>query len=337
MAKAQIGTSILALTLIMSACLEDGERGNPLDPLSSNFVDEGQVSGRVTQRSLAGVSGSLVQLTPGGLTSVTDGSGSFSISDVPSGSYTVTVEAAGYVNAVDTISVAPGVPVAANFELNGLPILESWTVNTAHISRWWPLEDLFQVEFVVQASDIDGVFDVDKVWLDIPDYGFADTLLTTQTTGTFARTLNDLDLPTTTIHALLGRPMLLSVRDHLSDIVTTPDLRLVRIIDETPEAVEEAFQNGPQDCLQGQSGSGVVPLIEWKPLFLPYPFTHRVDIIRVDSGLETLVERIDNIPFDETSVVATPLPDGEYYWTVAVVDEFMNRSRSKQVGFCIIP
>ncbi len=323
---------MLLLAFATSACLEDADRGNPLDPLSPNFMDEGQVAGRVLDRSLTGIGGSRVTLSPGGFNVTSDGSGNFSFSGIPTGAYTVTSDATGYETSSDTITVTLGRVAQVNFELNGLPILEDWTINTAHVSRWWPLEDLFQIEIAARASDVDGVFDVERVWLEIPEYTFADTLLATQTVGSFARTIPDLELPTSTLHSLLGRPMHLSVRDGLSVIVSSPAVQLVRVIDETPEAVDEAFQTNPQDCLQG-----IAPLIQWRPLFLPYSFTHRVDIIRVDSGLESLVDRIEGIPSDQTSLSVSPLPEGEYYWTVAVVDEFKNRSRSKQVGFCVIP
>ncbi len=325
----------VALVVTTSACLEDAERGNPLDPLADNFVDEGEVSGRVVNRSLSGIAGGTVRLEPGGRTASTDGAGTYALQGVSSGDYAVLVEADRYTASSKTVSVAPGVPATADFELNGLPVLEEWTINTAHISRWWPLEDLFQIEITAMASDVDGIFDLDRVWLEIPDYAFADTLLTTPEAGTFAKTLPELGLPTTTIHSLLGLPMHLSARDRLDMTVSSPPVQLVRVIDETPVAVDEAFQTGSQDCLVDQNG-GAAPLIEWNPLFLPYAFTHRVDVIRVDAGLETLVERIDDLPSNATRASATPLPPGEYYWTVAVVDEFQNRSRSKQVGFCII-
>ncbi len=327
----------LALVVLASACLEDAERGNPLDPLSDDFVDAGQVSGRVVSRSLSGVAAVTVRLEPGGLATTTDGTGSYSLQGVPSGDYTVVVEAEGYSTTASSVTVAPGVPATADFELNGLPMLAEWTISTAHISRWWPLEDLFQIEITAVASDVDGIFDLDKVWLEIPDFSFADTLSSTAEVGTFAKTLPELGLPTTTIHSLLGRLMHISVRDKQDMTINSPSVQLVRVIDETPEAVDEAFQTGPQDCLIEQPGVGAVPLIEWKPLFLPYSFTHRVDIVRVDAGLETPVERIDDISSSQTTAGAAPLPAGEYYWTVAVVDEFQNRSRSKQVGFCIIP
>jgi hypothetical protein len=335
MSRLQFHILALAMVATSSACLQDGDRGNPLDPLSPNFEDEGSIGGRVVNRSLAGVAGVSVHLVPGGMRTSTDGSGSFLLQGVPSGTYTVVAEAETYSSSSDTVTVSPGVPVDVAFELNGLPVLQNWTINTAHISRWWPLEDLFQIEIAADASDVDGIFDVDRVWLEIPDYAFADTLSATQVAGKFAKTLPEIVLPTPTLHSLLGRSMHLSVRDQLDQVVSSPAVQLVRVIDETPTAVAEAL--GPQDCLTETPGIGAVPLIAWNPLFLPFLFTHRIDIIRVDAGLESLVEQINGIPPDVSSATATPLPAGEYYWTVAVVDEYMNRSRSKQVGFCIVP
>ncbi len=324
-------TSGAALSVfLVTGCLSDAERSNPLDPLAPNFVDEGGVTGRITNRSLTGVSGSDVALSPGGFSSVTSNDGSYAIMGVPTGRYTLSVTSQDYASAADTVEIKLGVAVNSDLELNGLPRFESWTINTAHVSRWWPLEDLFQIEMSVQVNDADGVFDVDRVWMEIPSLSFADTLLVTQTTGLYARTLPEPSLPTSTLHSLMGTPMTLLVRDQLDAVVASPTFQLVRVIDETPEAVEEAFQSDPQDCV-------AAPLVKWKDVFLPYPFTFRVDVVRLDAGIESLVEQIEDISSDSTNVIVTALPPGEYYWTVAVVDNFKNRSRSKQVGFCITP
>ncbi len=327
-ARSHITLSAVLSVFLATGCLSDAERSNPLDPLAPNFVDEGGVAGRITNRALSGVAGSRVTLSPGRFTSLTSADGSYNIAGVPTGRYTLSVTSEDYATATDTVEVTLGVAVNSDLELNGLPRLESWTINTAHVSRWWPLDDLFQMEMSVQVDDGDGVFDVSRVWMEIPSMAFADTLLVTQTTGLYGRTLPESSLPTPTLHTLLGTPMTLLVRDQLNTVVASPPFQLVRVIDETPEAVEEAFQTDPQDCV-------VAPLVKWKDVFLPYPFSYRVDVVRLDAGIESLVERVENIPSDSTNVTVSTVPPGDYYWTVAVVDNFKNRSRSKQVGFCI--
>lgn len=328
-------TLCTALLIPLTGCLGDAEHGNPLDPLAPQFVDEGYISGRIQNRSLSGIAGVTVTATPGASSAVTSEDGEFMIDELPAGKYVVTTLSTEYETGVDTVHVSLIQPGRADFELNGMPRLESITVNTAHVSRWWPLEDLYQMEVSVVADDADGVFDLDKVWVEIPTLQFSDTMQVTQTPGHFVRTIEETDLPSGTIHALLGTPMELHANDQQGALVISPTVQLVRVIDATPEASDAAFQFGSPNCLQVESGNSATPLVEWKEVFLPFPFQHEVEVIRVDPGVETLVERLTGIPADSTSVVASPVPPGDYYWTVAVLDDFSNSSRSKQVGFCV--
>lgn len=324
-----------AIFSCLTGCLGDAEHANPLDPLSPGFVDEGYVTGRIQNRSLTGIGGVTVTTMPGAATTVTSADGEFRIDDLPAGKYVVTTSSSDYETGVDTVDVSLIQPGRADFELNGMPRLESITVNTAHVSRWWPLEDLYQMEVAVVADDADGVFDLDRLWIDIPSLQFSDTMQVTQTPGVFVRTVEETDLPSGTIHALLGTPVEVHARDQQGAVVASPSLQLVRVIDETPEATDEAFQFGTPNCLQVGSGSTAVPFVEWKELFLPFPFQHEVEVIRVDPGVESLVERVTGIPADSTSVNVGAVPPGDYYWTVSVIDDFSNSSRSKQVGFCV--
>ncbi len=324
-----------AILTCLAGCLGDAEHGNPLDPLAPGFVDEGYVAGRIQNRSLSGISGVTVTTMPGAATAVTSVEGEFRIDNLPAGKYVVTTSSSDYETGIDTVDVSLIQPGRADFELNGMPRLESITVNTAHVSRWWPLEDLYQMEVAVVANDADGVFDLDKLWIDIPSLQFSDTMQVTQTPGLFVKTVEETDLPSGTIHALLGMPVELHARDQQGAVVVSPSVQLVRVIDETPEATDEAFQFGAPNCLQIESGSTATPVVEWKEVFVPFPFQHEVEVIRVDPGVESLVERVTDIPADSTSVIVTSVPPGDYYWTVAVIDDFSNSSRSKQVGFCV--
>ncbi|MBT8401973.1 MAG: carboxypeptidase-like regulatory domain-containing protein [Rhodothermia bacterium] len=324
-----------AILTVVTGCLGDAEHSNPLDPLAPEFVDEGFISGRIQNRSLSGIAGVTVTTMPGAATTVTSSDGEFRIEELPAGTYVVTASGLNYEIGIDTVDVSLIQPGRADFELNGMPRLESITVNTAHVSRWWPLEDLYRMEVSVVADDADGVFDLDKLWIDIPSLQFSDTMQVTQTPGLFVRTVEETDLPSGTIHALLGTPVELHARDQQGAVVVSPSVQLVRVIDETPEATDEAFQFGAPNCLQIESGNTAIPVVEWKEVFLPFPFQHEVEVIRVDPGVESLVERLTNIPADSTSVDASGVPPGDYYWTVSVIDDFSNSSRSKQVGFCV--
>jgi carboxypeptidase family protein len=54
------------------------------------------------------ISGATVTLSPGGLTTTTNGSGAFTFPSVQPGSYTLTVSAALYTTSTQTVSVTSG-------------------------------------------------------------------------------------------------------------------------------------------------------------------------------------------------------------------------------------
>ena len=79
--------------------------------------------------------------------------------------------------------------------------------------------------------------------------------------------------------------------------------------------------------------SNDLPEFTWEPISLAYPFSYRIDIVRVDQNIQSLVQTISDIPSTAVSMQATDtLASGEYFWTISIVDEFGNMSRSREAG-----
>lgn len=78
---------------------------------------KGTVSGRVTDPDHVALQGARVELQPKGLTAVSDSQGQFTISDVPSGSYTLTVSYIGFAPFSAPVSVTAGNVVQADAAL----------------------------------------------------------------------------------------------------------------------------------------------------------------------------------------------------------------------------
>ena len=79
--------------------------------------ERGTVSGRVTGPDHAGLQGALVELQPLGLTAVSNAQGQYSISDVPPGSYTLSVSYLGFAPFSTPVSVPVGASAQADTEL----------------------------------------------------------------------------------------------------------------------------------------------------------------------------------------------------------------------------
>ncbi len=323
------GTVVAGLAFA-TGCLDDAGHGNPLDPLSEGFEEVGTLTGQVTTfyapfRSLDGVE---VHLTPGPFVAITDAEGRFTFRRIPVGTYVVRTEKEGFATATDTVAVPLGPPVETTLRLDGLPTVVALSTATVHVSRWWPPPlDLFRLEVSAQVDDPDGVADVEEVFLEIPELGFSTTVQSSGEPGRFALTIPEENFPTGALQALMGRPFRLRLRDRAGFERMGDPWTLVRVIEETPVAVDP----------QGLAVLGTpTPVLTWERVRLPFPFTLEVEIVRQEANVQVRDRLMSGLPPESTSVqVDAPLAPGTYLWAVTIVDEFGNRSRSKEVGFTI--
>jgi len=328
---------LVVLILGGAGCLGDAPRENPFDPLSDNFEKEGSVSVLVTRYypPFQGLGAAAVHLAWMGLpegalpviTTETDETGRFIAKGMPEGRYQVRVEKTGFAEVVDTVEVAAGKTAEAEMRLGGLPVVTAPAVTSTHISRWWPATDLYQLEVVAEVKDLDGLADVETAWLEIPALAYTDTLASTQTAGLFMKNIPVSRLNQTSLEELLGLDLKIRARDKAGFEHVSGALRLVRVIEAVPVAREPqglTLINEPR------------PLMRWDAMSLPFAYTYRVDVVRIETNIQNTVEVQTAIPSTATSVqVQMSLPPGSYFWTLSVVDAFGNRSRSKEAGFQI--
>jgi hypothetical protein len=339
-----LATAILAATGLLTACLGDAERGNPLDPLSDNFRDAGGVPGAVVRASAPaeGVAGARVTLTrQGGGTAfvdLADGSGRFSFDNVPAGRYLVTAEAPGFSQDTATVDVSAGrLAPEVTLSLNALPVITAQSVRSERINRWFPEPDVFS-QIVVEATiaEPDGAGDLVAVDFVIPDFDnpeitlFRDSLFAVPNTANlFRRVILETDLPVP-LQELLGRNLFVEARDRSGALTRSTDTHVVRIVEAIPVTV---FPQTTGDAV-------TVPFtLTWGAMTLPYAFTWRVEIFFVPApGLEQPLPPMSGIPSSQTSVtVGSSLQAGNYAWRISAVDEFGNLARSREAGFRVVP
>lgn len=319
--------------ILGTGCLGEAPRDNPFDPGSDLFRNEGTVSGQVLSRADTPIAGVDVRLIPdssrGGTVRVarTGSQGRFTFEGTPAATnYTLQAEKANYSRVVqEALEVRAGeTEDLPPLHLNALPIFNDVAVRSLHISRWWPEDDLFFVEIVAEVSDADGLIDLDRVWLDVPDLGFTVPLVV-RSEGQFDRIIPADSLPASNPQALLGRPLYLLAQDREGVTTQSNALQLARIIEETPVATS------PKDRVLLTDNQ---PLFTWDPFVNRFPFTYRIDIFRTEVNRDVLVTQQDDLGMNTTTFqLQTPLETGEYFWTVSVVDGFGNESRSKEAGF----
>lgn len=321
---------LVGCLVIASGCLSDAEHSNPLDPRSDDFENTGAVAGSTTRfyPPFTPMEDVEVRLTPGPFVARSGPDGRFTLLDVPVGEYAVHAERAGFLSRSDTLTVSLGTTTGdVSLRLDGLPVVRSFDLRTVHISRWWPQDELYMLEIAANVEDPDGVRDLTNVRFEIPAFEFEHELEATGIAGRYQSTLLESSLPAPTLHALQGTEFVLTAQDAAEFQTVAPPRSIIRVIDETPVARE------PQNLTSVEGGR---PLLVWEDVVLPYAFTYRIDIVRDEANVQALVLTAADIQAPETSYqVEAALPSGTYFWTVTVVDDFGNRSRSKEAGFVV--
>lgn len=310
-------------------CLDSPERSNPLDPKSESFDNSGVVTGRVLSyyTPFSPIPDAEVRFDPGGFLALSNTQGEFSLPDIPADTYTVRATKEGYADATVSVDVILGQPTQMQLNLNGLPIFESILVTSGHVSRTFPANDLFFLQAETETDDPDGFNDIEFVEIEIPQFGFVDTLSVTQTPGVFSGRILESEINANSLSNILGHPIFLIAHDRPGASHRSDARFVARIIDRTPQTESPDERELLTDP---------TPTLVWRAVDLPYAFTYRVEVLSVDFGVVTPVWSLSGIESTQTSVEVTEsLISGDYNWAVAIVDEFGNWSRSQEASFRI--
>lgn len=312
--------------IIISGCVKDAERDNPLDPKSNLYNNRASIHGKVYSyyQPFRPIQHADIIIHPDHNWTTSDEFGDFTIAELPAGNYTIHVQKNGYAPDSINITLEPGSDEYFQFNLNGLPTLISKKISIGHISRWWPTDDLYMVKIEVEVSDPDGVADIQSAQLNIPEYNILLDLDRTQTPSIFSLMLNEEDLPLSSVHELLGHPMYFYIHDLPESHCKTDAFYAARVIEDTPTPISPISL-----AMVGNS-----PVLTWQKIRLPFLFTYNIKIYRIDQGINTLVKQTAGISADSLSYQVTDiLSEGTYFWTLTVEDEFGNWSRSKEAAF----
>lgn len=308
------------------SCLDDAERTNPLDPASDRFNDRVAVSGQVftLYAPFVAIPDVEVRLEPGPFTTKTDGSGAFVIKNVPEGSYVLSARKDGFAAAGDSVDVRLGGMDKVQVHLDGLPVISEVSISSCRIKRFFPQGDLLLLEVQTRVGDPDGITDIDVVEIEVPELNFVDTLDVTQTPGSFQKNITESRLPGRNLRSLIGRRVVLNVKDKPGFKTVSDPQVMARIIDLTPQFL------APVDTTLVPS----VPTFTWQPVTLPFQFTFKIEVFREVQGITNKIESQSNIDSSTTSIQGkNALTPGDYLWTVSIVDALGNCSRSKEAFF----
>jgi len=275
------------ILLISYGCLSEAPRDNILDPRSDDFENVGKISGTVSTfyQPYMPLVQAFLRIEPVGLSTQTNENGIFEISNVPSGSYTLKCLYYGY--RADTLNLTINNDNHdVNFNLNALPVFEAITVNSHHVSRWFPSEDIYYLNFEVQVNDLDGLNEIDSVKIEIPSISFIDTLFTDGFSGLYRQTILDNQLPVQNIRSLEGIPMHFVCWDRVKNVTFSIEKFIPRIVQDVPVIIAptalQIINNFPVE-------------FSWQTIFLDYSFSLKIEIYQINIGIFSKVREYDNI------------------------------------------
>jgi hypothetical protein len=316
------------LVLIQTGCAPDPPHDNPLDPNSPNYKSAGNFSGKVLTLGLpyAGVPNVLVTLLQNGSAQLTASDGSFSFPDAPSGNIAVTISKSGYLTDTLHLEVSIGGNIDTLVHIDALPQVSGARVVTTKVDHWYP-GPAYSATVTATVTDPDGQVDIIDSTVQVHIDSLSFTM--NRTTGSnYEVVIDDSQLPNQDLQWLVGKDIVISATDHESGAGSSAPFFVSRIIE--PEAVPTS-----PTSLQSTVAS---PVLEWNPPTVSYNFTYQLQVVHIDTstGIQAVVWSESGLSSTDLSFTYPgSLSSGTYFWTVTVIDDYGNSSRSKEASFMV--
>jgi hypothetical protein len=312
-------------TLMMPGCIPDASHDNPLDPASNAFSNSGTLSGNVFSfyQPYVGIAGALVTLQPSGIAGWTNSAGAYSVDGVPAGSVQVIVSRSGYLTDTVNTKASVGSESRLDVHLDALPVVGSCQVVTRKIDQWWP-HAVYSAVVNAAVTDPDGLGDVAGATLQVDTMKLAMTYAPDQ--QVYQITVDAASLPQGSLEWLVGKSFTITARDRIGASTVGKTFAVTRIIQDAPIPLSPT-------ALDTASAS---PQLFWVQPTLQFPYSYKIELFRLDLGVPSLLWSVANLSSSLSSFqYPNTLSTGTFFWTISVVDEFGNLSRSKEGSFIV--
>lgn len=316
---------LVAVAFLMDKCAPDPPHENPLDPLSPGYSGTGSVSGKVLTLTApyAGIPNALISVLGSQFAVLTNQDGTFLIRNVPAGTISLVIAKAGYFSDTLQIQISVGKTLLIEVHLDAMPVISQQQVVTHKIDQWWP-GAIYNATVSANITDPDGSADIDSVFVVVDTANFP--MAYSFNNKNFQVTIYSDSLPGHNIQWLVGRSFTIWARDHEGAISRSNPFYISRIIE------SEATPFYPV----GLDTAKASPTFEWNPPQITFNYSYTLQVVRIDAGNQTVVWTQPGIG---SSLVTYSFPNilssGTYFWTIAVVDDYGNSSRSKEAAFSV--
>jgi hypothetical protein len=327
-------TSLLCALMLISGC-KDAPRDNPLDPSSPQYTNTASVKGHVLLLNQnSGIVSASISSLQDSVSVSSDADGNYSFNNLTVGTQTLVCTKENFVPDTQQIILQSRTTKEVLFELNGAPYVLTQNILTRKIDQYYPSTQYF-VDVTASVSDPNGIVDVDSVWFTV------DTLLFPMdysvSTKQFQITIYKYDLPTNTIQWLVNKPLRIRSKDRSNAVNLSTPFYVSRIIENSATPTYPTINTTTSQM----DTTGSTPLLQWLPPDVTFNYSYTLTLSRVVSDIRTVVwtstpvnsSRLQlQFPADSSGLT---LSAGEYVWTISVVDDFGNYSRSKEAPFVV--
>jgi hypothetical protein len=312
-------------TVLMSGCIPDASHDNPLDPESKAFPNNGTLSGTVLSfyQPFMGISGALVTVQPSGVAGMTNSTGAFALNGVPAGTVQIIVSRSGYLTDTVNTKTVVGSESKVDIHLDALPVVGACQIVTRKIDQWWP-HAVYSAVVTASVTDPDGLGDVAGATLLVDTMKF--DMLYVPNLQSYQVTVDAAGMPQGSLEWLVGKSLNITARDRIGATSTGKPISITRTIQDAPIPLSPT-------ALDTASAS---PQLFWVQPSLQFPYSYKIELFRLDQGIPSLIWSVSNLSaslsnFQYPNVLTT----GTYFWTISVVDDFGNLSRSKEASFLV--
>lgn len=320
----------LLFIVLLNGCIDDAPRDNPLDPQSSSHVKTGSMTGRILIANISvGIADATITSKTENISVQTDALGYFTFPLLSTGVRTFICSKMNFTTDTFSVTIQAG-QIAEIFRgMNGAPVTTFKQIVTRKIDQYFPGPQYF-VEISAAVSDPNGITDLDSVWFAVVD-SIRYPLTYSVATKTFIATIFKYDFPTNTIQWLVGKPLTIISKDVNKAINKSDAFYVTRVIE------NEAAPISPSPFINDTVSADSI-VFRWSPPSVTYNYSYKIILSRVESGIQTVVWLRDGIgSFNEDQAYEGPnLESGKnYVWTITMVDDFGNYSRSKESAFTV--
>ena len=329
---------LIQITFLFAVLLygcKDAPHDNPLDPSSPEYSKTTSVTGHVLLLDVnSGLASAEVYSIEDSVTVLSDANGYFSFEHLNVGNQTLVCTKENFVTDTQRIILQSRTSTDVVFYMNGAPYVLSQNIFTRKVDQYYPGPQYF-VDITASVTDPNGITDVDSVWFAV------DTLLYqmeySPTTQQFETTLFNYNFPTNTIQWLVNKPLRIRSKDHRNAVNFSIPFYVSRIIENTATPEYPTTNT----LTQIQDTTSTAPVFHWNPPDVTFNYTYTLILARVESNVQTVVWTYAQLNSSTLQLsysmnnISDTLSSGEYAWTISVVDDFGNYSRSKEASFIV--